>query len=293
MASIRSVLIKTSMGNIQKEISQLEHWLLNLPEDVPSIGGISGSESHTLMRLCSVVEKLAEQLTVQQITLNNIIDRLDVLKDIQEEGNMREKMDEPWLDDAGEPIKNEIIEGDLLEPVYIVTKKSETGATEDDVESVKPPSIHPGIPDEDTIIPDIASVVDEPPVSEPIPDVPVEAELPVVEAKLPVVEAKLPVVEAELPVVEAKKEPVKEEEDVEEEEVEEVEEEVEEEEVEEVEEVEEEEGLELEEIEFKGVRYYKDDDGFIYTIDEEDQPSENPVGVWKEKTQSVAFYKTK
>jgi hypothetical protein len=242
------------MGNIQKEISQLEHWLINLPEDVPSYSGISGAESHTLIQLCSVVEKLAEQLTVQQITLNNIIDRLDVLKDIQEEGIVREKLDEPWLDEASEPIKNEIIEGDLLEPVYIVTKKGETGTTDgDDTESIKPPSIHPGIPDDDTVIPDIASVIDEP-VSTPAP-IPVP-----------------------VPVTIEKEEPVKVEDNVE---------------VEVQEEEEEEEGLELEEIEFKDVRYYKDEDGFIYTIDEDDQPSENPIGVWKEKTQSVAFYKTK
>jgi hypothetical protein len=262
------------MGNIQKEISQLEHWLINLPEDVPSYSGISGAESHTLIQLCSVVEKLAEQLTVQQITLNNIIDRLDVLKDIQEEGIVREKLDEPWLDEASEPIKNEIIEGDLLEPVYIVTKKGETGTTDgDDTESIKPPSIHPGIPDDDTVIPDIASVIDEP-VSTPAP-IPVP-----------------------VPVTIEKEEPVKVEDNVEvetevEEEEEEEEEEVKEVEVEVQEEEEEEEGLELEEIEFKDVRYYKDEDGFIYTIDEDDQPSENPIGVWKEKTQSVAFYKTK
>ena len=36
MSSIRSVLIRTCMGNIQKEISQLEHWLNNLSDDAPT-----------------------------------------------------------------------------------------------------------------------------------------------------------------------------------------------------------------------------------------------------------------
>lgn len=286
MASIRSVLIKTSMGNIQKEISQLEHWLLTLPEEAPSPSFGGDSNNHTLMHLCSVVEKLAEQLNVQQITLNNIIDRLDVLKDIQEDGHMRDTSGEPWLDDAGEPIRNDIIEGDLLEPVYIVTKKDEYSVP--DNESVKPPSIHPGIPDEDTVIPDIDSVVEE------AAPVEVKSEV-VVEVKLPVVEAKLP--DPPVDKKEIKPEPVEEvevEEEVEEEVEAEVveEEEVEEEEVEEEVE-EEEEGQAFEEIEFKGKTYYRDEEGFIYTIDEDEQPSENPVGVWKEKTQSVAFYKTK
>jgi hypothetical protein len=279
------------MGNIQKEISQLEHWLLTLPEEAPisSFGG--DSNSHTLMRLCSVVEKLAEQLNVQQITLNNIIDRLDVLKDIQEEGHMRDTSDEPWLDGAGEPIRNDIIEGDLLEPVYIVTKKDETSVN--DTESVKPPSIHPGIPDEDTVIPDIDSVVEEAAPVEVKSEVAVEAKLPADEAKLP----DPPVDKKEIkpePVEEVEvEEEVEEEVEVEEEEEEEVEEEVVEEEEVEEEEEEEEEGQAFEEIEFKGKMYYRDEEGFIYTIDEDEQPSENPVGVWKEKTQSVAFYKTK
>jgi len=165
MASIRSVLIKTSMGNIQKEISQLEHWLLNLPEEVPSFGGDSNNPA--LMRLCNVVEKLAEQLTVQQITLNNIIDRLDIIKDIHEDEHIREKTDELWLDGSSEPIKNEIIEGDLLEPVYIVTKKSESGYS--DSESVKAPSIVPGTPDNESVIPDIMSVIEETPAPAPAP----------------------------------------------------------------------------------------------------------------------------
>ena len=55
----------------------------------------------------------------------------------------------------------------------------------------------------------------------------------------------------------------------------------------------EEEGVELEEITVKGVNYYKDpEEGFIYEIDSEGQPSENPIGVWKTKTQTISFYRS-
>jgi hypothetical protein len=31
----------------------------------------------------------------------------------------------------------------------------------------------------------------------------------------------------------------------------------------------------------------------VYSIDEEGQPSEDPVGYWKEKTKAIAFYTKK
>ena len=64
---------------------------------------------------------------------------------------------------------------------------------------------------------------------------------------------------------------------------------VEEEDEEEEEEEDEEDTLEM--IEYKGTSYYKDKAGFIYRIDEDQQPSETVDGFWKEKTQSIVFYK--
>ena len=52
-------------------------------------------------------------------------------------------------------------------------------------------------------------------------------------------------------------------------------------------------GVELEEITYKDVSYYKDTEGFVYGIDDEGQPTEQPIGVWKEKSQSVSFYRLK
>ena len=58
------------------------------------------------------------------------------------------------------------------------------------------------------------------------------------------------------------------------------------------EEEEEEEGMELEVITFQGVSYYKDEEGFIYSIDEDEQPSEKAIGYWKKKAQAIAFYRS-
>ena len=51
---------------------------------------------------------------------------------------------------------------------------------------------------------------------------------------------------------------------------------------------EEEEGEEVEEISYNGETYHKDADGFIYKPEDD-----TPIGYWKEKTQSIAFYRAK
>jgi len=55
---------------------------------------------------------------------------------------------------------------------------------------------------------------------------------------------------------------------------------------------EEEEGMELDTIEFNGISYYRDDEGFIYGIMEDEQPSDTAIGLWKEKTKTIKFYRT-
>ena len=88
-------------------------------------------------------------------------------------------------------------------------------------------------------------------------------------------------------VQEVQKEEVQEEE-VQEEEVQ--KEEVQEEEVQEEEEEEEEEEMEYEEVNFKGETFYRDTQQFIFRMDEEGQLSEDPIGYWKVKTQTIIFY---
>ena len=56
----------------------------------------------------------------------------------------------------------------------------------------------------------------------------------------------------------------------------------------EVVEEEEQEEQEVEEITYNGETYYKDADGFIYKPEDD-----TPIGYWKEKTQSIAFYRAK
>jgi hypothetical protein len=53
---------------------------------------------------------------------------------------------------------------------------------------------------------------------------------------------------------------------------------------------EEEEGVELTEIEYNGVTYYKDPEDFVYSMTDDGELSENPVGYWKEKGSKVVLY---
>ena len=336
MSSIRSVLIRTCMSNIQKEVSQLEHWLMNLPDDFPSQPSHQTTSDDVpgfdVAKLYSVVDKLSEQISNQQYTLSNIIDRLDTIENgytrerkihIEEDG----KSSNPWLDNHCEPLCNEIIEGDktmayeneypsLHAPVNNLYENEYPSlripvndlyvSDNSDVSSVKTPSIVPDVPEDKSVVPDINSVIDDDNTDrvafEPVHiSVHTQVESNIIEEvkkKEVVIEKDEEVEIVEVKVKEEKKiiviDEVNEEEVVEvEEEEEEVVEEEEEEVVEEEEEEEEEEGLELEEIEYKGIKYYKDAENFIYTISEDEQPSENPVGYWKEKTNSIAFYKTK
>ena len=285
MTSIRSILIRTCMSNIQKEVSQLEHWLNNLQEDASSVPvpSFTQSDEVEMSNLQRVIDKLADQLGSQQLTLNNILERLDNLEGFsrpEREVFISENQgNDPWLDNC-EPLENEIvINEDNMVPVYI---KRNSLSTESTNSSIATPSIIPDIPEDKSILPEIHSETHSITggVEESVEEEKEEVE--VVEEEKEVVEV---VEEEEVEEKEEEVEEVKEVEEVEEVEEEEVVEE------EEIEEEEEEEGLELEEIEFKGVKYYKDAENFVYSIDEDEQPSENPIGFWKEKAQTIAFYK--
>ena len=299
MSSIRSVLIRTAMSNIQKEISQLEHWLTNLPDalepTIPSPSQVhTNNERDELAHISRVIDHLSQDVSNQQFTLNNILNRLDVLEGFSrpdreifiDEIGKRERGD-PWIDDDCQPLQNEVIgdDDDISEPLYTIRKKGVSAES-----SVGTPSIIPDVPEDRSIPPDIDSDSDTEDETEPEKTVYPPTNIRITKEK-EVVEEEAAEEEAEGEEEEEAEEVVEEEE--EEEEEEEAEEEAEEEEAEEEEAEEEEEGLELEELEYKGTKYYKDAENFIYTIDDEDQPSENPVGYWKEKSQTIAFYKTK
>ncbi len=167
MSSIRSVLIRSCMANIQKEISQLEHWLINLPEDTPTIfptpvqAASEERSSFEQSNLFRFIEALSSQISKQEDTLNNILERLDSIeggRNSQHEVYIKEESDknrdDPWIDNQCEPLQNEIIgEGDSIsEPLYIIKKN--TGSSQS---SVATPSIIPNIPEDKSAVPDIVS----------------------------------------------------------------------------------------------------------------------------------------
>jgi hypothetical protein len=269
MSSIQSILIRTCMSSIQKELEQLEKWLggsLPRPEPSPSTDS-----------LLTAVERLSKQFEVQQHALNHIVDRLDILEGMRNEPCYMDLHDDPWLDHSPTQLQNEII--DPIEPVYHICK------TETLFEPVLSPVteqhvVLPHVIEQNVVLP---HVIEQPVADKPVAEQPV-AEQPV--AEQPVAEQP---VEEEQEQDEQEEEEEQEEQQEEQEEEEQKEQQEEEQEEEEQQEEEEDEGVEL--LEYKGMSYYKDSEGFIYSIEEDEQPSEIAIGYWKEKTNSIAFYK--
>jgi len=274
------------MANVQKEIGHLEHWLSHLPAEptatttavaVPA----TASMNPDLVSLTSVVNRLSEQLTTQQHTLHHLMDRITILENLRQVhiDELSQKSEDPWLDNQCIPLTNEVIGDDCLseEPLYTFHKETSQAATQPIV--LDTPDAESDSQEEH----DVEPVVLCAPPTTPVTPAPVPQDKKMEEKEKEIVqegvEKEEKVEEEEEEAEEVEEDEVEEEEDVEEEVVEEVE--------------EEEEGVELEEMEYKGTKYYRDGEGFIYTIDEDEQPSENPVGYWKEKTQTIAFYKTK
>ena len=260
MSSIQSILIRTCMSSIQKELEQLEKWLggsLPRPEPSPSTDS-----------LLTAVERLSKQFEVQQHALNHIVDRLDILEGMRNEPCYMDLHDDPWLDHSPTQLQNEII--DPIEPVYHICK------TETLFEPVSRPVAQPVV---------LPSVVEQPVV---LPHV---VEQPVAEQQEEHEEEEEEEEEAQQEEEPKKEQEQQEQQEEEEEEEEQQEEEQQEEEQQEEEQQEEEEDEGVELLEYKGVSYYKDSEGFIYSIEEDEQPSEIAIGYWKEKTNSIAFYK--
>jgi len=237
---IRSVLIKSCMATIQKDVSQLEHWLINLTDE-PEIS----EKSHVGQN----IDKLSEQLSNQQLILNNILERLDKMEGFQ--NSNRDVFIDVW---SG----NSDIDS---EPLYMINKK-EVADVCDEVNE-----INVVLNKMDNMVEEIGKV--EQLVAEV--DEAVNKLDEVVDNVLKEVEEVEEVEEIEELVDNVLKEEVEEVEEVEEEE-------------------EEEEGVELEEITYNGNTYYKDPEKFIYSIIN-GELSENPVGYWKERAQIIAFYK--
>jgi hypothetical protein len=240
------------MANIHKEINQLEHWLITLPnQGVPSGETTSVTSLHSLT---AAIDRLSKQFDVQQHALNHIVDRLDILERDRDPADSQESAPndylDPWIDSSRTPLQNEII--DVLEPAYKVPDPVYT--------------VHK------------TETLFEPPFVAPLKEETVSAveALPVIQAVIAAVPAAAPIIASKAtepvptPLPEAL--PVSPHEEEEEEE--------------------EDEGMELDTIEFNGVSYYRDDEGFIYGIMEDEQPSDTAIGLWKEKTKTIKFYRT-
>lgn len=256
MTSIHSVLIQTCMANIHKEISQLEHWLITLPNQGVPVSDLPHSNS-PIATLASMMERLSKQFDVQQHALNHIVDRLDILErdrnqDESEESAPNDYLD-PWLDSSHSPLQNEIIDVLPQEPIYTV-HKTET--------LFEPPFIAP-----------VSALSQEKSVQPKETNESVEEKSHVVVSPIA---TNLPVEEKVVEQADEMQENETQENKTQADE----------------EHADEDEGLELDTIEFKGTSYYRDEEGFIYGIMDDDQPSETAIGLWKEKLQTIKFYRT-
>jgi len=265
--SIASALIHATMSNVTRDMKQLEHWLGSLAAaplaSAPSMPSeVSSTTSDDIMRSLHAQQALLDQLHTtlhaQQHTIHHLTDRIQILEETR-------AVPETWMDPALE-------EEEEIVPIYIVRK------TEEPVDQ-----------NQEALIQVTGQSVWK---KESAQEVQEEEEVPVKQEEVPVKQVEVPVKKEEVPV---KKEEVlvkKEEVLVKKEEVPVKKEEVLVKQEEEEEEEEEEEGMELEVIVFQGVSYYKDEEGFIYSIDEDEQPSEKAIGYWKKKAQAIAFYRS-
>jgi hypothetical protein len=274
------------MSNIQKEISQLENWLNSLPlnaqsthEDNYNKNNISDEIKMYMNNISIDIHTINAKLNYQEEILNNINDRLQLLENVKSL-----QVNEPWIDNNIMPLQNEFDDIDNnSETLYEIHKENESCC---DNMSVKTPEIVPNIPDDISCIPDIQDNDTVSHKNEIIEPETVEEQEEDQEEEQEVEQQEEEEQEEE---VEQEEQEVEQEEQKVEQEVEQEEQEVEH---EEEQEEEEEEGIELEEITYKDKTYFMDDEKFVYA-NNDGEPSENPIGYWKEATQSIAFYKVK
>ena len=133
--SISSTLIQACLKNVQKEFHQLEHWLNSLHPPPPPERSESSVLS-VLQSLSASIERLSRQYDAQQVTLNHIVDRLDML-----EGARDVQINEdPWLDSGSTTLENIVIEP--IEPVYFVHKE-ESSNDESSLSTTALPEVPP------------------------------------------------------------------------------------------------------------------------------------------------------
>jgi len=257
MSSIRSTLIRSCFANIQKELLQLEDWLNRDFMEVPAAATSTKSSTDSSI-IYQAIQQLSKQMDSQQHTLHHIIDRIDVLEEtrnihIEDENNL-------WLDTEGVQLQNEVVDYESI----VNVNKTEESATE-------------GKALPETIAHAVAALVTdaiEKKSAESVESVEHEVVQPLVVQ--PLVE---PATVKSDPVESVVMESVAMESVVMESVV-----------MESVATEEEEEEDGLEEVEYNGTTYYRDSNLFMYQLDDDGELTD-AVGVWKEKTQAIKFYK--
>jgi hypothetical protein len=294
------------MNQIQKELSQLEHWLIHLPEEAPTHAPVPHAPSPVPVRepesfpssewsrLLSSVEQLTKQMEIQQTTLHHIIGRISILESVKEV-HIESDHEDPWMDNETSPFVPDETEEQEDDMVYIVHKSSSSSPS-------SPREAVQGVVEQEEVVEVIQQeVVQQEEVVEVIQQEVIQQEQVQQEA---IVEAVQEQVQQEAvqeqvqqeAVVEAVQEQVQQEvvvEAVQEQVQQEAVQEQVQQDVQEVEEEEEEEGIELEELTYQGVVYYRDPELFVYSVEENGEVSEEPIGYWREKTKTIAFYNKK
>lgn len=309
MASIRSVLIKTCMASIHKEISQLEHWLSNLPNDdvaytqqsIPSSCASSSTSHDDVQRMLEGIERVSHQLSLQQITLGHITNRIENLENFRDIQIQQKDETSPWLTDAVVDI-----DANDEEPVIHVIHMDESNHE-------LPVVLNS--PQNEVIVPDIHpcdKTLDDVQIKEIIEENKQEVDnscnssnsTEIIQSMTHEVTLNNDQItdtvdtESNHQVKHVDEIPPKEEHVQEKEQEEEVvdEEDVQEEEVVDEEEVQEEVAEDDDAgtvFEADGITYYRDEENQVFSVDDEGNLSDMPIGFWKEKTQTIRFYKMK
>jgi hypothetical protein len=273
MSSIRSTLIRSTISKLQGELEQLENWLNRDYVTTAATTSVAASTDGNI--IYHAIQQLSKQMDSQQHTLNHLIDRLDVLEGTR---NIHiEDPSNPWLDAEVTQLQNELVH-DLdseYETIINVNKSEEPMVSEKSV-VVEPVAVAEPVAVVATLEPIAVIAVVEPIAAlEPVAVIAVAESVAVVEP-IAALEPVAVVATLESVAVVAALEPVAK---VQEEE-----------EVQKEEEEEEEEEMEYEEVEFKGETFYRDTQQYIFRMDEEGQLSEDPIGYWKVKSQTIMFY---
>jgi hypothetical protein len=198
------------------------------------------------------IQQLSKQLDSQQHTLHHIIDRIDVLEETRNIHIQEKDENNLWLDTEGVQLQNEIVDHEY-ESIVNVNKTEEVLA------------IMPNPVETESVAAPVAAPVAESVVASVATPV---AESVVASVAASVSESVVASVVTDS-TVDHVVEPVLEEPATNDS-------------------VEEEDGLE--EVEYNGTTYYRDSNLVMYQLDDDGELTD-AVGVWREKTQSIKFYK--